>query len=97
MSRPLQTANPNRLSVEVNGRPDIWDVTMNQDYPPRAVTSWHRAPKDGSVINVEFEDGEIAQVRWDVSANLWQLPRPGGMVPLHQTLRGTPRDWWPVF
>jgi ssDNA-binding replication factor A large subunit len=64
----------------------------------RAIAEWQRAPKDGSVINVEFQDGEIRQARWDFKLGDWQVPRPDGdAVPMRWERRDLPQDWWPEF
>jgi hypothetical protein len=60
-------------------------------------THWQRAPKDGSLISIEFSDGEVVQACWDLNQNYWLLPRPGGdVVVLHQVRHDLPQDWWPV-
>jgi hypothetical protein len=71
---------------------------LSQDAHTRRITDWQRAPKDGSVINVEFPDGEITLARFDVFQKLWEVPcRDGMLVAMHQQRHDLPQDWWPVF
>jgi hypothetical protein len=63
-----------------------------------ATTDWHRAPLDGSVINVEFANGEITQMQWDLDQERWELPHPDRKVfATHYARHDVPQDWWPVF
>jgi hypothetical protein len=63
-----------------------------------SVADWQRAPKDGSIINVEFVDGEITRARWDVVLKHWQVPRSdGNLVTMELERHDLPQDWWPVF
>jgi len=71
---------------------------MNHDAPVRTGADWERAPKDGSLINVEFSGGEVVQMRWDTRRMRWQMPQPDGdMIMLREERQEPPQDWWPVF
>jgi len=71
---------------------------MNQGALARSVTDWQRAPKDGSLINIEFPNGEVTRARYDVFQKQWALPRQDGSLVCMQTVRNDlPLDWWPSF
>ena len=71
---------------------------MYETIQTQSVAEWQRAPKDGSVIFVEFASGEIAKAQFDLKRNEWQLPRPDGKgVMMHQVRLDDPQDWWPEF
>ncbi len=62
------------------------------------IADWQRAPKDGSLINVEFPDGEVTQARWDVIQQNWTMARSdGSLVMMHHERQDLPQDWWPVL
>ena len=64
----------------------------------RSFAEWQRAPRDGSLINVEFLNGEIRQARWDAATRRWQLPRSdGSLVTMDHEPGCPPLDWWPAF
>jgi hypothetical protein len=64
----------------------------------KPATELQRAPLDGSVINVEFSNGEITQVQWDLDQQQWKLPHPDGNVfATHDARHEVPEDWWPVL
>jgi hypothetical protein len=68
---------------------------MSETAEVRSFAGWDRAPRDGSLINVELPGGEVALVRWDDNRRLSQVPcRDGSSVPIEDDL---PRDWWPVI
>ena len=71
---------------------------QNSQTPIRYTTDWQRAPKDGSVIGVEFPDGVIAHARWDAKQRHWRMPTAdGAFVAMDQQRKDTPLDWWPVI
>jgi hypothetical protein len=71
---------------------------MNKVGQARSITDWQRAPRDGSVINVEFPDGEVTCARFDVFQKQWQVPCPNGkLVMMQQARKDLPMDWWPNF
>jgi hypothetical protein len=71
---------------------------MNKDALARSVTDWQRAPKDGSVINIEFPDGEVTRARYDVFQKQWAVPNHDGSLAWMGNVRNDlPLDWWPVF
>ena len=71
---------------------------LSKDLEVRSIADWQRAPRDGSLICVEFPDGEIRQARWDAITRQWQLPHPdGNLVPMHYERNDIPQDWWPVL
>jgi hypothetical protein len=73
-------------------------MPMNENDRTRPITIWQRAPRDGSVINVELSDGAITQARWDLIQERWQFPRAdGNLMTLVPEQHGLPRDWWPEF
>jgi hypothetical protein len=71
-----------------------WGGKVNNPELVRAIADWQRAPKDGSLINVEFSGGEVMQARWDLGQERWRFPCHDGHAP---TRRDTPHDWWPAF
>ena len=71
---------------------------MNENTATRAGADWERAPKDGTLINVEFSGGEVVQVRWDARQMHWQVPqRNGDPIMLREERQNPPQDWWPVI
>jgi hypothetical protein len=71
---------------------------MTQSAPPRSGADWERAPRDGSLINIEFSGGEVVQARWDLRRMGWQVPQPNGEpILLREERQNPPQDWWPVF
>ena len=71
---------------------------VDQDTLARSGSDWHRAPRDGSVIYVEFEGGEIGRARWDRKQKDWQLATTDGKpIMMHDVRHDEPRDWWPDF
>src|SRR4051795_2474076 len=58
---------------------------MSHSAPARSGVDWQRAPKDGSLINIEFSGGEVVQARWDLRRMGWQVPQPNGeMIMLRE-------------
>lgn len=62
----------------------------------RFLASWQRAPKDGTLINIEFPNGDIAMAYWDKRGSDWRLTADDGSSHLlHHVRNDMPRDWWP--
>jgi len=58
---------------------------------------WATAPKDGSVINVQFPDGIQAKARWSTDgAPLWEVLRGSGdwVSMEYDHGRQPPSRWW---
>jgi hypothetical protein len=71
---------------------------LSENAQTRSVTNWERAPKDGSLINVEFSGDEVIQARWDLDREYWKVPRSDGdIIMLHGESYEPPSDWWPVI
>jgi len=71
---------------------------VDQEALVRAIADWQRAPKDGSLINVEFQGGDVTQAWWDTGHMQWQMPLPDGhVVAMDRERRDPPQDWWPVI
>jgi hypothetical protein len=71
---------------------------MSEKTQGRSIANWQRAPRDGTIINVEFADGKIEQALWDSHREHWHLSRPdGALVTMHSARHDVPQDWWPIF
>ena len=60
-------------------------------------SDWGTAPKDGSVINVQFPDGEtVTKTKWNVQTCQWEVPRRGKWSSMRDVhgIRD-PVVWWP--
>ena len=58
---------------------------------------WTTAPKDGSVINVQFPDGTQARAKWSTDgAPQWQILRGSGdwVSMEYDHGRQPPSRWW---
>jgi hypothetical protein len=62
----------------------------------RMTEEWSTAPKDGSVINVEFPDGATSKARWNANEGRWEAIRANGTWVGMQYAHGLrdPIGWW---
>jgi hypothetical protein len=57
---------------------------------------WSTAPKDGSVINIEFRGGTRAKAKWNAQTARWEVLRHSGKWVNIKFEHGTdhPLVWW---
>ena len=57
---------------------------------------WKTAPKDESVINVQFPNGQTAKARWSRDAGHWEMRKMGKWMPMRDVGGACdPVVWWP--
>jgi hypothetical protein len=55
---------------------------------------WDTAPKDGSIINVQFPDRTWTKARWNKDTGHWEVPQRDKWVPMRVVRIREPVAWW---